>query len=68
MFLDQICTEPYAFINFFFEGTEAYDQIIIESTADGSNFESDNHTFSQTEQSVTGVVVVSNPPTVVFAD
>ncbi|MEM9276034.1 MAG: hypothetical protein AAGA80_24200 [Cyanobacteria bacterium P01_F01_bin.143] len=68
LFSDEICTEPYAFINFFFEGTEAYDQIIIESTADVSNFESDNHTFSMTQQTITGEIVVSNPPAVVFAD
>lgn len=68
LFVDQICTEPYAFINFFFEETEAYDQIIIESTADISNFESDNHTFSMTQQPITGEVVESTPPAVVFAD
>jgi len=68
LFSDQICTEPYAFINFFFEGTEAYDQIIIESVADVPNFESDNHTFSMTQQPITGEIVESTPPAVVFAD
>lgn len=61
-----VCHEPYAFINFFFEGDEEYDEITLESTSAGGNFESDNHTFSTEEQEITGVIIPPEPSD--FAD
>lgn len=61
-----VCHESYAFINFFFEGDEKYDEIILESTSAGSNFASDNHTFSTEEQEITGVIIPPEPDN--FAD
>lgn len=60
VFEGEVCHEPYAFINFFFEGDEEFDEIKLESTSAGGNFESDNHTFSTQAQEVTGVVIRSD--------
>ncbi len=57
MFAEEVCHEPYAFVNFFFEGEEAYNRVTISSTASGSNFESDNHTFSTKPQEITGCII-----------
>ncbi|HHP7231502.1 MAG TPA: hypothetical protein ACFCUY_11675 [Xenococcaceae cyanobacterium] len=66
LFPNEVCHEPYVFINFFFENGETYDEIVIENNNEGSNFESDNHTFSVTPQPPRGKVVPTE--TVVFAD
>ncbi len=47
--------EPFAYVNVFFND-QVYDEIVIETTS-GSKFESDNHTFSAQNQTVTGVNV-----------
>ncbi|WP_036486230.1 hypothetical protein [Myxosarcina sp. GI1] len=61
LFNGEVCHEPYAFINFFFENGEVYNKITIETNVSNGNFESDNHTFSIKEQDITGVTVVSMP-------
>jgi VCBS repeat-containing protein len=47
--------EPFAYVNVYFNN-EIYDEIVIQ-TLSGSKFESDNHTFSAQNQTVTGVNV-----------
>lgn len=61
LFEGKVCHEPFAFINFFFEEGEEYDEIRLESTSAGGNFESDNHTFSTEEQEITGVIIPPEP-------
>ena len=68
LFTNQVCNEPYVFINFFFEGLEDYDEIIFQATSSGGNFESDNHTFSVDEQPIRGEVVINDSSVVVMAD
>ncbi len=43
--------EPYAFINFYAEGSEVYNRIDFENPDARGRFESDNHTFSTFAQS-----------------
>lgn len=70
-FYGQICSEPYAYLHFFFEGSEEYDEIVFEtsdSSTRGSKFESDNHTFSVNELPVTGTIITSVNPPIIFPD
>lgn len=47
--------EPFSFVNVFFNGDSAYDEIVVASvTEGGAAFESDNHTFSAVEQTQRG--------------
>ena len=63
-----VCTETYAFLNFFFEGNEDYDEIRLQAANSIGNFESDNHTFSVEEQTISGTLVVHVPPAIVYID
>ena len=56
-------TEPFSFVNIFFEDNSAYDEIIVTSDADDSAFESDNHTFSAIKQTIRGRVLNNGAPT-----
>ncbi len=47
--------EPFAYVNVYFNN-EVYDEIVFQ-TLSSSKFESDNHTFSAQNQTVTGVNV-----------
>ncbi len=51
-------SEPYAFLNFYGTDGTTFDKIVFSQT-NGGGFESDNHTFSVTEQAVKGTVVAS---------
>ena len=55
-------TEPFSFVNVFFNDGSVYDEILINSLHGGAAFESDNHTFSATEQSIRGEVILNNAP------
>ena len=47
--------EPYSFVNVFFNGDSAYDEIVVATmTEGGAAFESDNHTFSAVKQTPRG--------------
>ena len=54
--------EPFAFVNIFFnEGV--YDEIVVATlSSGGAAFESDNHTFSATQQAIIGTVLQSEDP------
>ena len=54
-----VCSETYAFLNFFFQGGEKYDEIRIQATTPIGNFESDNHTFSRKKQVISGTIVTA---------
>ena len=63
--------ENYAFVNVFFNHYgEAYDEIVVEIMPNdtGAEFESDNHTFSVAEQTISGTLVIDVPPAIVPAD
>ena len=63
-----VCSETYAFLNFFFEGNEDYDEVRLQAANSIGNFESDNHTFSVQEQTISGTLVVHVPPAIVYID
>ncbi len=49
--------EPFSFVNVFFNDLE-YDEIVVATlTEGGAAFESDNHTFSATKQTIRGTVI-----------
>ncbi|MDJ0574304.1 MAG: Ig-like domain-containing protein [Xenococcaceae cyanobacterium MO_234.B1] len=56
--------EPYAFVNIFFDVGIAYDEVVFETThpQGHARFESDNHTFSATEQLFQGIRISNEPP------
>ncbi len=55
-------TEPFSFVNVFFNNDLVYDEIVITSEKDNSAFESDNHTFSAVPQVIRGEVISNNAP------
>ena len=55
-------TQPFSFVNVFFNDGSVYDEIVITSLDGGSAFESDNHTFSAIEQSLRGDIIPNNAP------
>ncbi len=63
-----VCSETYAFLNFFFQGNEDYDEIRLQAANSIGNFESDNHTFSVEEQAISGTLVIHVPPAIVYID
>lgn len=60
-FSGQNSNEPYAFINFYAEGSEVFDRIDFYQTDDSGIFESDNHTFSASSPSIDESVEVEVP-------
>ena len=49
--------EPFSFVNIFFK-QGSYDEIVVATlTAGGSAFESDNHTFSASDEDIIGTVL-----------
>ena len=55
-------TEPFSFVNVFFNDDSVYDEIVITSEQDDAAFESDNHTFSAVPQVIRGEVIPNNAP------
>ena len=55
-------TQPFSFVNIFFNNNSTYDEIIVTSDHSGAAFESDNHTFSAIEQTIRGEVIPNNAP------
>ena len=54
--------EPFSFVNIFFNENE-YDEIVVATlTEGGAAFESDNHTFSDTQQDIRGAVISGIAP------
>jgi VCBS repeat-containing protein len=50
-------TEPFAYVNVFFN-QQVYDEVVIQTlTGNGAKFESDNHTFSAQNQEIRGTTV-----------
>ena|GEM_PF-1772978 len=55
-------TEPFSFVNIFFNDDSAYDEIVVTSDRSDSAFESDNHTFSAIKQPIRGTVIPNSAP------
>ena len=55
-------TQPFSFVNIFFEDDSAYDEITITSDSNNAAFESDNHTFSAIKQPIRGNVLDNGAP------
>lgn len=55
-------TQPFSFVNVFFNDDSVYDEIIVTSDYGNSAFESDHHTFSAIKQAIRGTVVLNNAP------
>ena len=55
-------TEPFSFVNVFFNDDSTFDEIIVTTDANHSAFESDNHTFSSIQQPIRGKVIPNTAP------
>ncbi|MEO1671323.1 MAG: Ig-like domain-containing protein [Cyanobacteria bacterium J06631_2] len=55
-------TQPFSFVNVFFNDESAFDEIVITSDKNDSAFESDNHTFSEIKQTIRGEVIPNTAP------
>ncbi|MEL6989486.1 MAG: Ig-like domain-containing protein, partial [Bacteroidota bacterium] len=55
-------TQPFSFVNVFFNDDSAFDEIVITSDQNDAAFESDNHTFSAVKQPIRGTVVPNTAP------